>query len=306
MPLDSHGPSPCDLSRGLTPTPKSRGVRKGGDRAAFKYTEHVAFPGSILLRYVCGVGPCPSFLGHQCQLVGGWEGGQGLGWARGSMLRACWGPAGGAGFLPPVWGRDLFAQGQAVAPAGFLCVRGQQSCLQIPLLIPGQGSGRVLPTEALAGCREGILGCFLWKPGWLTRARQELSYTELSAWEGKGAVLQTALASWDGTCWVGGALGRRTCQPPLAFPSSQRASQIPLHILPAMFLLHHSCRLPNVQDHTGRGGELCPEPRRHLRQGMGSAAFNACRGWQGLQIPACCFLPASSHDLPGRVQAGML
>lgn len=86
---------------------------------------------------------------------------------------------------------------------GFLCVRGWQLRLQIPLLILGQGLGRFLPTEALAGCREGILGRFLWKPEWLTRAREELSHPELPAWEGRGAALKMAPVSWAGACLVG-------------------------------------------------------------------------------------------------------
>lgn len=77
MPLDPHVSSPRDLSRGLTLTPKSRGVWKWGDRAAFEYAEQGAFPGSVIPRYVCGVGPCPHFLGHQCDLL--WGAGRGIG-----------------------------------------------------------------------------------------------------------------------------------------------------------------------------------------------------------------------------------
>lgn len=62
MPLVPHGLGPRDLRRGLTLTPKSRGVRKPGGHATFKYTEHRACPGSVLPRYVCGVDPCPCFL----------------------------------------------------------------------------------------------------------------------------------------------------------------------------------------------------------------------------------------------------
>lgn len=48
MPLDPHGPSPRDWSWGLTLNPKSRGVWKGADRAAFKYTELGPCTGSVV------------------------------------------------------------------------------------------------------------------------------------------------------------------------------------------------------------------------------------------------------------------
>lgn len=56
------------------------------------------------------------------------------------MLRTCSGPAEGAEVLT-VLRLDPFALGQAVALEGFLCAREWQLCLQIPLLISGQGSG---------------------------------------------------------------------------------------------------------------------------------------------------------------------
>lgn len=82
-----------------------------------------------------------------------------------------------------------------MALVGFLCVGGWQLRLQIPLLILGQGLGHFLPTEALAGCREGILGRFLWKPEWLTRAREELSRQGSSAEDDSG-VMGWLLPGW--------------------------------------------------------------------------------------------------------------
>ena len=52
-----------------------------------------------------------------------------------------------------------------MAPAGCLCVRGWQLCVQIPLLIPGQGLEHLLPTEALADCWRVFSDVFSGSPG---------------------------------------------------------------------------------------------------------------------------------------------
>lgn len=95
---------------------------------------------------------------------------------------------------------------------------------------------------------------------------------------------------------------RHTCHPDLAFPSSQQASQIPLHILPAVFWLHRSCRLPTLQEPTKGGGELCPEPCEHRgRAPLPLTHTGAGRDYRSQN--AASRLPP---PIPGREQAGML
>lgn len=168
-----------------------------------------------------------------------------------------------------------------MAPVGFLCARGSQLCLQIPLLIPGC----LYPAEAPAGCQEGILGCFLWRPGWLTRARQELSCLRALRVGRQGS------GDADGTdisrvAPAGLAEPSILCRhPAVSFPRGfQNPSAHPTGCVSAPSWL----RLPSLQDRTEEEASCAQNP---TGTGTRCAAVNALRGWQGLQIPACCCLP---------------
>lgn len=87
---------------------------------------------------------------------------------------------------------------------------------------------------------------------------------------------------------------------------SQATSKIPPHILPTTFRLHRSSGSPACRI---LADELCPEPRRHLRQGRGalpSVRAGAGRDYRSQHAAACLSSSSSSSALPGRAQAGML
>lgn len=256
MPLIPHGLSPRDLHRGLTLTPKSRGVRKPGGHATFKYTEHGACPGSVLPRYVCGVDPCPCFLGTPMRPGGGLGGRSGAWLGKGWHVEGLLGTRGGSWDSPACLGARSVCLGTSSGPGKVSVCKGVAVVIADPPANPGSGLGASPAHRGTGRLPEGDFGMF--------------SLEARVAHKGKaGAVMSRAVCvGRQGTCAADGSginrvatarlvwlsvPCRHTCQPALAFPSSQGASQTPLHILPAMFWLHHSCRFPHLQDHTGTG-----------------------------------------------------
>lgn len=159
-------------------------------------------------------------------------------------------------------------------------------CLQIPLLIPSEDVSS--PQRHWQAVRRGFWGVFSGRPVGLQGQGRSCHAPELSVWEARGAVLQMAPTS---TRWhlPGWCLCRYTVLLCLS-QAAQGASKIPLHIPPAMFRLHGSSGSPAGRSYWGRRRAL-PKTPRAPAPGTGCPAFSASRGWQGLQIPACCCLP---------------
>lgn len=192
---------------------------KQGDGAAFKYAERGAFPGSILPRYVRGVGPCPCFLGHRCDLVGSWErGGRGLGWARGSVLRALLGTCWGSWAFPICLGERSVCSGTSSGAGRVSACKGRGGggvavVLADPPAHPGSGFG--VSSACWQAARRGFGDVLLGSPGGSQRQGRSCRALKPSAWEGRGAALQPALAAWGDACQVGGAL-----RPVQTYPSA--------------------------------------------------------------------------------------
>lgn len=120
-----------------------------------------------------------------------------------------------------------------------------------------------------------------------------------------------------GTCRVGRALDplQAYCCPALSFPSGPRGFQNPFPHPAAYVSAPSQLRLPNLQDPTG-GGELCPEPHGHLRQGraaLPSMHARAGRDYRSQHAAACLLLlrllrptwQGAGRDAAGGIGAGV-
>lgn len=178
-------------------------------------------------------------------------------------------------------------------------------CLQIPLLIPGQDVSS--PPRHRQPARRGFWNILSGSPDGSEGQGRSCHAPELSVWEGRGAVLQMAptstgwhLPGWQSPRSFAGIL--LSCS---VFP--KRPKGLPKSLSTSCRLCFGSITAQAPQPAGSyRSRRAVPRTPRAPAPGTGCAAFNACRGWQGLQIPACCCLspppPAPPPYLAGRRQ----
>lgn len=157
-------------------------------------------------------------------------------------------------------------------------------------------SGYLLPPRNWQAARRGFWDVLSGSPDGSQGQGRSCHAPEISVWEGRGAVLQMAPSTgWHLPGW----------QSPRSFAGMLLFSSVFPKRLPKS--VSTSCRLcfgsvtarapqPAGSYRTRRravpGTPGAPAPR------PGCAAFSACRGWQGLQIPACCCLPSPPPPAP--------
>lgn len=179
-----------------------------------------------------------------------------------------------------------------MAPVRFLCARGLQLCLQIPLLIPSEDVSS--PQRHWQAVRRGFWDVFSGSPVGSQGQGRSCHAPELSVWEGRGAVLQMAPAStgWHLPGW----------QSPRSFADILLSCSVfpkrPKELLKSLSTSHRLCFGFMVAQAPQPAGSCRRRRRRALPRsprapapGTGCAASSASRSSQGLQIPACCCLP---------------
>lgn len=177
-----------------------------------------------------------------------------------------------------------------MAPVRFLCARGLQLCLQIPLLIPSEDVSLQRHWQAV---RRGFWDVFSGSPVGLQGQGRSCHAPELSVWEGRGAVLQMAptstgwhLLGWQSPRSFAGIL--LNCS---VFPKRPKGLPESLSTPHRLCFGSMAAQAPQPAGSYQRRRRVLPRSPRALAPGTGCAAFSASRGWQGLQIPACCCLP---------------